>query len=148
MSYTYEYPRPTVTADAIVFRKTGSATQVLLIQRANPPFEGMWAIPGGFIEMDEPLETSATRELEEETGITGIALHQFHTYGDVDRDPRHRTITVAYAGILNNENMLAKANDDAADCKWFDIEQIPQLGFDHNLILDDAVNFGTQQQWF
>lgn len=148
MSYNYDYPRPTVTADAIVFRKTGSTTQVLLIQRANPPFEGMWAIPGGFIEMDEPLETAALRELEEETGITDVALQQFYTYGTVDRDPRHRTITVAYTGMLSNENMHAKANDDAADCKWFDIEQIPQLGFDHNIIIADAVNFGKQQNWF
>jgi 8-oxo-dGTP diphosphatase len=148
MSYNYEFPRPTVTADAIVFKKNGSIIEVLLVQRGNPPFEGMWAIPGGFIEMDEPLEIAASRELEEETGITGIDLQQFHTYGAVDRDPRHRTISVAYAGVLNDGSMKAEANDDAADCKWFDIEQIPQLGFDHNKIIADAINFGKQQQWF
>ncbi len=148
MSYTYEFPRPTVTADAIVFRKKGGKPEVLLVQRANSPFKGMWAIPGGFIEMDEPLETSAARELEEETGITGVELQQFHTYGDVDRDPRHRTITVAYTGMLNDEGMNAKANDDAADCRWFDIELIPQLGFDHNTIIADAIIFGKEKQWF
>lgn len=148
MSYTYEFPRPTVTADAIVFRKNGSITEVLLVQRGNPPFEGMWAIPGGFIEMDEPLETAASRELEEETGISGIDLQQFYTYGAVDRDPRHRTISVAHAGFLNDGSMKAEANDDAADCRWFNIEQIPQLGFDHNKIIADAINFGKQQQWF
>ncbi|MDP4291731.1 MAG: NUDIX hydrolase, partial [Bacteroidota bacterium] len=101
MAYTYEYPRPAVTADIVLFSRFENRDYVLLILRNNPPFQGCWALPGGFIDMDETLEESALRELAEETGLTGIRLKQFRTYGDPGRDPRHRTITVVYMGVCD-----------------------------------------------
>lgn len=148
MPYTYDYPRPTVTADAAVFRDTGQGPEVLLVKRGNPPFEGMWAIPGGFIGMDEPLEDAAHRELEEETGLKNVDLKQYGTYGDVHRDPRHRTITVAYTGCIGNSDMKATAGDDAADCHWYCINELPELAFDHHLLVADAIAFAKKEGWF
>lgn len=147
MSYTYDYPRPAVTVDAVVFRNTDSGHQILLIKRVNPPFAGMWAIPGGFIEMDEELLDSAKRELAEETGIKEVPLYEFGVYGTVGRDPRHRTISIAYAGLLKDTTMQAKADDDAADCSWFGINNLPPLAFDHNEILKDAISFARREKW-
>lgn len=148
MPYTYDYPRPTVTADAAVFRDNGSGPQILLVKRGNPPFEGMWAIPGGFIDIDEPLADAAHRELEEETGLSGIDLKQYGAYGDVNRDPRHRTITVAYTGWIGNSKMEAVASDDASDCQWFAINELPELAFDHHLLIADAVAYARNAGWF
>lgn len=139
MSYTYEYPRPAVTVDTVVFRKTGMLTEVLLIKRLHPPFEGMWAIPGGFINMDEKLEDAALRELQEETGIREINLERIGVFDDIYRDPRHRTIAVAFAGFLIDGSVNAIAGDDAAECQWFNLNAIPKLAFDHNKILDEAL---------
>jgi 8-oxo-dGTP diphosphatase len=146
--YTYEYPRPAVTVDALVFRKTGTDVEILLIKRGNPPFKEMWAVPGGFIDMDETPETAASRELQEETGITGIDLYQYHTYGAVNRDPRHRTISIAYAGMIGNGLQQAKGGDDAAAAAWFSVNGLPLLAFDHKEVVSDAIDFGKSKGWF
>jgi len=131
--HSYSYPRPAVTVDAILISKQNS---VLLIERGREPFKGKWALPGGFIDMDEPLETACMRELEEETGIRISELKQFKTFGAVDRDPRHRTISVVFYAFTENE-LIARAGDDAAKVQWFPIGQLPELAFDHQLILEE-----------
>jgi 8-oxo-dGTP diphosphatase len=139
ISYTYKYPRPAVTVDAIIFCRKETNLFVTLIQRANPPFEGKWAFPGGFVDMDESLEAAVERELQEETGLTGIHLEQFYTFGDVHRDPRHRTITVVYIGFADEVLPLLKAGDDAREASWFDVSKLPDLAFDHGDILRQAI---------
>lgn len=136
MSYSYDYPRPAVTADIIILKKTDDQQLVLLIERKHPPFEGMWALPGGFLEMDETLEEAALRELQEETGIVGIELKQFHTFSKVNRDPRHRTITTVFIGFTHNENTSAEAGDDAAKAEWFALDKLPPLAFDHGMVME------------
>lgn len=136
MTYCYDYPRPTVTTDALLICKSPEP-MVLLIQRANQPFQGSWALPGGFVDMDEDLETAAARELAEETGINGLQLNQLKTYGSVDRDPRHRTISVVYYAFVD-QLLEAVGQDDAADAQWFPLGQLPQMAFDHELILREA----------
>lgn len=147
MSYTYEYPRPAVTVDALIFQIGGHLPRILLIRRGNEPFKGKWAIPGGFIDLDEELIDAAKRELQEETGIKGIALHEFGVYGAVNRDPRHRTISIAYAGLMKDSSMEAIAADDAAEARWFELNGLPDLAFDHDLIISDAVAFATRKNW-
>ncbi len=139
MSYTYKYPRPAVTVDAVVFRKEHNNLQILLIRRKNPPFEGMWALPGGFVDMDETLEEAAARELKEETGIELNDMKQLKAYGAVNRDPRHRTISIVFTGLINGHQEI-KAGDDAANAKWFPLNNLPPLAFDHFEIVNDAVN--------
>ncbi len=146
--YSYEYPRPAVTVDALVFRVINQSVHILLIQRGHEPFKGMWACPGGFIDMEETPEQAVVRELHEETGLTGIKLFQFHTYGGVHRDPRHRTIAIAYTGLLNDDSSKVQGGDDATDAKWFDIKNLPLLAFDHNLIVDDGIAFAKSKGWF
>jgi len=131
MNYTYEYPRPAVTVDAVVFRIHASVLEVLLIQRKFPPFQAMWALPGGFLDMEETPEEAVYRELQEETGLTDIRLNQFHTFGAVNRDPRHRTITVAYYGILQKRNASVFSGDDASSVGWHPLNKLPELAFDH-----------------
>ena len=139
MSFTYNYPRPCVTTDCLIFRKIGDIWHVLLIERGNEPFKGCWALPGGFLEMEEDLDTCAARELQEETGLTGIELHQLYAFGAPNRDPRHRTISVAYWGIDNSEQQ-AVGSDDAAEAQWFALEKLPSLAFDHEKILQKALS--------
>ena len=136
MTYTYDYPRPAVTADIVVLKKNDENYSVLLIERKHDPFAGSWALPGGFLNMDETLEEAALRELEEETGITGVALQQFHTFSKVNRDPRHRTITTVFIGFANQNTPLPQAGDDAAKAQWFNLETLPPLAFDHGLVMD------------
>jgi 8-oxo-dGTP diphosphatase len=131
--YTYQYPRPAVTVDAILISHQNS---VLLIERGREPFKGTWALPGGFIDMNEELETACRRELEEETGLRVGELKQFRAYGGVNRDPRHRTISVVFYAFSEVE-LEAFAGDDAANSKWFSLNQLPELAFDHQLILDE-----------
>jgi 8-oxo-dGTP diphosphatase len=140
MSYTYEYPRPALTVDAIIFTKEKDDIFVLLIQRDNPPFEGMWAFPGGFVDMDETLEHAAIRELEEETGIIGVVLKQFYVFDAINRDPRHRTVSVVFTGMVLSKNIYFKANDDARNVRWFNVKELPSLAFDHNEILAKSIN--------
>ncbi|MBR8538266.1 NUDIX hydrolase [Carboxylicivirga sediminis] len=138
MVYTYEYPRPAVTTDVVLLAK--QTRQLLLIQRGNEPYKGLWALPGGFVDMDEELSDAALRELREETGIDTIAIEQFKTYGGVNRDPRHRTISVVYIAVTG-QPLFAQGMDDAADARWFDIDKLPHLAFDHQLIIEEALQF-------
>ncbi|HAH25276.1 MAG TPA: NUDIX hydrolase [Prolixibacteraceae bacterium] len=131
--FTYKYPRPAVTVDAILISKKNS---VLLIQRGGEPFKDKWALPGGFIELDESLEDACHRELEEETGIRVGEITQFKAYGSVDRDPRGRTISVIFYSFQEEESVPA-AGDDAADAQWFALDHLPELAFDHQIILDE-----------
>ncbi len=136
MNYCYEYPRPAVTADIVVIKTIDNQPEVLLIERKHPPFEGMWALPGGFLNMDETLEEAALRELQEETGIASIKLEQFHTYSKVDRDPRHRTITTVFIGYATGNTAEPEAGDDAANVQWFQLNQLPSLAFDHAEVME------------
>jgi 8-oxo-dGTP diphosphatase len=135
--YTYQYPRPAVTVDAILVSPLNS---VLLIERGRDPFKGKWALPGGFIEMDEELETACQRELEEETGLRVGGLKQFRAFGGVNRDPRHRTISVLFYAFTDGE-LVANAGDDAAKAQWFPLDQLPELAFDHQQILEEFKGF-------
>ncbi len=139
MSYTYEYPRPCVTVDAALFSQTKMGIKILLIERGNEPYKAMWALPGGFVDMDETCETAAVRELEEETGVSGVTLTQFRTYSAVKRDPRHRTITVVYFALVDENRLTATAGDDAADARWFHIQNLPNMAFDHEMIVKELV---------
>lgn len=136
MPYTYTYPRPAVTVDIVVFRS--NLTEVLLIRRLNPPFENTWAIPGGFVDMNETLEQAAARELEEETDLKEILLRQFHAFSEPNRDPRHRTISIAFYGFVENDQGDAIAGSDAKDARWFKTNELPSLAFDHDKILAKA----------
>ena len=136
MDYTYKYPRPAVTADCIVMTKE-EVPKVLLIQRGADPFKGAWAFPGGFMNMDETTEQCAIRELEEETDLKVTKVHQIGAYSKVDRDPRGRTITVAYLAIIDSPEDV-KGQDDAAKAEWFPITDLPKLAFDHYDIMQDA----------
>ena len=135
--YCYKYPRPSVTADCIVLTKE-SRPQVLLIERADNPYKGTWAFPGGFMNMDETTEQCAIRELKEETGLEVTDVKQIGTYSTVDRDPRGRTITVAYLVVVESP-MEVIGQDDAAKAQWFPIDSLPDLAFDHDEILRDAI---------
>ena len=126
-----KYERPSVTVDVVIFSVVEGQLKVLLIQRKNWPFEGTWAIPGGFVDMDEPLEDAAARELYEETGIEGVYLEQFYTFGQPDRDPRMRVISVAYLALVDAGQLQPRAADDAADVGWFPVHEPPPLAFDH-----------------
>ena len=137
MEYTYKYPRPAVTADCVVMTNEPQP-KVLLIQRGADPFKGAWAFPGGFMNMDETTEQCAIRELEEETGLNVTTVHQIGAYSKVDRDPRGRTITVAYLAIIDSPKKVI-GQDDAAKAEWFPITELPHLAFDHYDIMQDAV---------
>ncbi|MBI9033787.1 MAG: NUDIX hydrolase [Bacteroidales bacterium] len=136
MSYTYEYPRPAVTADSVVFLREDGQVKVLLIQRQRNPYVGTWAFPGGFVEENETVEACASRELAEETALSNIDLKLFEVISDPKRDPRARTITVVYYGFTDNNNKLVHAGDDAAAAHWFPINNLPQMAFDHDKILN------------
>ena len=139
--YTYEYPRPMVTVDVVAVTKHSEQLYVLLIQRKQEPFQGSWALPGGFIDLDESLETAAARELAEETGLEGITLEQLHTYGDPRRDPRGRVISVAYfAFIPAGKSLNLQGGSDASQARWFSITELPELAFDHHKIIDQALS--------
>ena len=134
-----DYPRPSVTADVIIFTLRSNVLQVLLIRRKYPPFEGMWAIPGGFVGISESLEEAALRELEEETGVRDVYLEQLYTFGDPGRDPRGRVITVAYLTLVPAAAISPQAGDDAAEACWWAVAQLPALAFDHAEILAYAL---------
>ena len=136
-SYTYEYPRPSVTTDCVIFGFDSEGLSVLLIERGIEPFKGCWAFPGGFMQMDEDAETCARRELEEETGLKADYVEQFGTFSDVNRDPRGRTVTIAHYALVKKSEV--KGADDAAQARWFPIGNIPPLAFDHDRILRVAL---------
>jgi 8-oxo-dGTP diphosphatase len=141
MPYTYKYPRPALTVDCVVFGfDRQSMLKVMLIQRKLTPFQGNWALPGGFVRIDESTEAAALRELQEETGLEQLFLEQLYTFGEVDRDPRERVVTVAYYALVNLEEYVVKAASDASDAAWFPINTLPPLAFDHDRILAIALN--------
>lgn len=139
MAYTYEYPRPAVTTDAILIAKENNEYYILLIERGIMPYLGHWALPGGFVEMDEELVDACARELTEETNINGVQLRQFATFGTVGRDPRHRTISVVHWAIVDSL-LEAKSGDDAAKAKWWKLNELPPLAFDHAAIIEKFKN--------
>lgn len=134
-----DYPKPSVTVDTIIFALTNKEIKILLIKRKYPPFAGKWAIPGGFVEINEALSTAANRELEEETGLKNVSLKQFYTYGDPGRDPRGHTITITYNTFLCEIPKGISGADDADEASWFSIEALPELAFDHDKVLDGAI---------
>lgn len=137
MPYTYKYPRPAVTADCVVMTREPD-TKVLLIERGGEPYKGCWAFPGGFMDMDETAAQCAVRELQEETGLTVQSVSQIGAYSGVDRDPRGRTVTVAYLAVVDRE-MAVTGQDDAARAQWWPVSALPPLAFDHNEIMADAI---------
>jgi 8-oxo-dGTP diphosphatase len=125
-----------VTVDALVFELSGKVPRVLLVKRANEPFKGQWAIPGGFVDIDEELDDAAARELKEETGLRGVKLEQMYTFGGIGRDPRGRQITICYLGIIENDNTAVKGGDDASEARWWPINSLPEpLAFDHSKVI-------------
>jgi len=136
----YDWPRPMVTVDAAVFTFQNKRAKLLLVKRGSEPFKGKWAIPGGFIEIDEELEDAAARELQEETALVNVPLEQMYTFGRCGRDPRGRQITVVFMGIAAKGQNKVKGGDDAAKAKWFDIENLPKdMAFDHNEVAEFAI---------
>lgn len=140
MSYTYEYPRPSVTVDNVIFTFDERLLKVLLIKRKSDPFRGEWALPGGFVNIDESLEEAARRELKEETGLKNAYVEQFFTFGDVDRDPRGRVLSVGFYALVKIEETNLAPDTDASDVQWYPAYDLPELAFDHALIIDKALN--------
>lgn len=138
MAHTYEFPRPALTIDCVVFGLDEDDLKVMLVQRDLEPFAGMWALPGGFVRPDETLDEAADRELREETGIGNVFLEQLYTFGAVDRDPRERVVSVAYYALVNLRDHKIQAATDARDAAWFRMDDLPSLAFDHEKILDVA----------
>ena len=137
-TFCYQYPHPAVTTDVVLFTILETRLQLLLIRRGGEPFRGEWALPGGFLEIDEDLEHCAKRELSEETGITDVYLEQLYTFGHPDRDPRERVISVTYYALSPPDRMELRAASDADEVRWFPFEEIPRLAFDHNSIVELA----------
>lgn len=138
--YIYDWPRPMVTIDAVVFGPFGNKFKLLLIKRGKEPFKDKWALPGGFVEMDEELEDAVARELAEETGLVNVPLEQMHTFGKCGRDPRGRQFSIAFIGIAKQGPGKIRAGDDAAMARWFDIENLPEnMAFDHNEIAEFGI---------
>lgn len=138
MSYTYDHPRMAVTVDVALFTN-GEAPEVLLIQRGKPPFESRWALPGGFVGIEERVADAAARELDEETGVRGVPLGFFGYFDAIDRDPRARTLSLAFRGRIDKREVALRADDDAADAAWFAITDLPPLAFDHDQIIREAL---------
>ncbi len=138
MKYCYQYPHPAVTTDIVIFTVRDEQLKVLLVKRKGAPFKGKWALPGGFVNIDEDLEQCAKRELAEETGVKGVYLEQLYTFGAPKRDPRERIITVAYFALIPSKQQTLKAASDAEAVDWFAIDELPKLAFDHQGIIDMA----------
>ncbi|MBP9001994.1 MAG: NUDIX hydrolase [Candidatus Hydrogenedentes bacterium] len=136
--YTYDHPRPMVTVDTVVFAGPPESLSVLLIRRARPPYQHCWALPGGYIDMDEALEVAARRELLEETGLAVPSLDQLGAFGDPGRDPRGRTISVVYWTRLERA-VPVSGGDDAREAGWFPVDRLPDLAFDHEVIIQEAL---------
>lgn len=144
--YEYKYPHPSVTTDCIIFGFDGVRLNVLLIERGLEPFKGKWAFPGGFMKIDESAEEGALRELEEETGLQHVSIQQLQAFTSVDRDPRERVITIAFYSLVKLADV--RGGDDAARAKWFPLDEIPPLAFDHEHILRVAFSRLKQQLHF
>lgn len=138
-SHSYPYARPALTVDVVVFALDAEDLQVMLIERDLPPFAGQWALPGGFVRVEETLEQAAIRELQEETGLRDIFLEQLFTFGGLDRDPRERVVTVAYYALVNLAGHNVHASTDARNAAWFPVSDLPTLAFDHAQIVEAAL---------
>src|SRR5580700_7128339 len=138
-TYTYQYPRAALTVDCVVFGYDEGELKVLLIQRALEPFKGRWALPGGFVRVDETIDDAARRELAEETGLKNVYLEQLYTFGAISRDPRERVVSVAHYALVKLSDHRAKAATDAANAEWFPVSKVPKLAFDHADILAAAL---------
>jgi 8-oxo-dGTP diphosphatase len=138
MRHHYEYPRAALTVDCVVFGLDETELKVMLIERDLEPFAGKWALPGGFVRVDETIEEAARRELQEETGLNKIYLEQLYTFGDLHRDPRERVVTVAWYALIRLSEHRVKAATDARNAAWFDLHDLPALAFDHDRILEAA----------
>lgn len=145
LKYHYKYPHPAVTTDCVVFGYDGKQLRVLLIERGNEPDKGKWAFPGGFLNIDEPADEGARRELEEETGLKVNDMRQFHTFANPKRDPRERVISIAYYTLVNIQDV--KGGDDATKAAWFDIDDMPELAFDHDLMFNLALKALRRQAY-
>ena len=146
LKYSYKYPHPSVTTDCVIFGFDGVKLKVLLVERGMAPYKGRWAFPGGFLNMDESAEEGALRELKEETGLEGAYIRQFHTFSAPQRDPRERVITIAYYALVRMQEV--KGGDDASDARWFALDEVPPLAFDHDQILRKAEKTLRQQIYF
>lgn len=138
-AYTYSHPRPILAADSAVFTLHDGALSVLLIERGQPPFIGTWALPGGWVEEEEPVDEAGARELREETGLSNVDLRQLFTIGDPGRDPRGWCATVVYVALIDHRDHPVRAGDDAAHAAWFSLDELPQLAFDHDKVMRVAV---------
>ncbi len=137
--FTYDWPRPMVTVDIAVFRLFEDKLHILLIQRGKEPFKGFWALPGGFVEMNEELDDAAARELSEETGLCNIKLKQIQAFGGIGRDPRGRVISILYMGLIRADAPELRAGDDASAAQWFDACKLAEkIAFDHRMIIGFA----------
>src|SRR5437879_3651582 len=139
MPHTYQYARAALTVDCVVFGYNEAELKVLLIERALEPFKGKWALPGGFVRVDETLDEAARRELEEEAGLKNVFLEQLYTLGALERDPRERVVSVAYYALVKLADFNTKAATDAANAEWFPVSKAPKLAFDHGDILATAL---------
>ena len=140
MTYTYKYSRPNLAVDCVVFGvDEPNNLKIMLIRRRLPPFQHQWALPGGFVRIDESVDAAARRELQEETGLQEVFLEQLYTFGDIDRDPRERVVTVAYYALVNLKEYPIQAATDASEAAWFSISQLPPLAFDHHQIVAMAI---------
>ena len=140
MPYTYEFPRPSLTVDCVIFGlDRSSRLKILLIQRGKEPFKDRWALPGGFVEMEEDVEAAALRVLKQETGVKNVFIEQLYTFGTPRRDPRGRVVSVAYYALVNLDAHQINSDADALDVAWFDIAALPKLAFDHDLMLKRSV---------
>ncbi len=138
MPYKYQFARAALTVDIVIFALDEVDLQVMLIERDLEPFEGEWALPGGFVRVDETLDDAARRELQEETGLKNIFLEQLYTFGEIKRDPRERVVTVAYYALVNLMGHDVYASTDARSAAWFSVNDLPKLAFDHATILETA----------
>jgi 8-oxo-dGTP diphosphatase len=139
MPHTYEHPRPALAVDCVVFGLDEGDLKVMLIKRGLKPFEGRWALPGGFVRLDESLDAAARRELAEETGLRDVFLEQLYTFGEPGRDPRGRTVSVAYYALVNLAGREVAARTDATEAAWFPVDDVPKLAFDHDDVLATAI---------
>lgn len=140
MAYTYKYPKPAVTVDCVIFGYEKNSLQLLLIKRGLEPYRGTWALPGGFVKMDETLDEAAKRELTEETGLQQVYMEQMFTFGAVHRDPRDRVISIAYLALVNlSDTAQVKGDTDAEEAAWYEVNELPKLAFDHQEIVKLAL---------
>src|SRR5262245_39045522 len=139
MPHTYRFPRPALTVDMAVFGYDGNVLELLLIERGLEPFKGRWALPGGFVHIDESVDEAARRELLEETGLDDVYLEQLYTFGALERDPRERVVSVAYVALVERSKHAPTAASDAKRAEWFAVKALPKLAFDHDAIVATAL---------